>query len=132
MKVEQSNHRADAGEAQPLSDDQIATIVQRFYATVLHDQALAPRFDGVSIERIESMQRELFAAALGDGPMRSGGDLYAAHAHLHLQPAEVSRFFGHLVDTLELERVDRDTVARLVDRLSVYIDEVLGNVGEAG
>jgi truncated hemoglobin YjbI len=123
-------HRSTA--TAQLGGSDLETVVDRFYAAVLADSELAPSFRGASMDRLVHMQRELFAAALGDGPMLAASQLQQAHAHLHLQPHQVSRFFEHLVDTMEDLHVDHDTIERLVSRLGVYVDDVVGSHGEGG
>jgi hemoglobin len=116
----------------PLSDSDLEAAIGRFYAAVLADDVLAPYFAGASMDRLKRMQLELFGAALGDGPMSGASRLQDAHARLHLEARHVSRFFEHLVDTLDDMDVDADIIERLLGRLAIYVDDVVGSHGEAG
>jgi truncated hemoglobin YjbI len=115
-----------------LRASQLRQIVERFYEAVLADDLLHDSFEGASMERLQRMQVELFAAALDGRPMLAASQLQDAHARLGLGLEQVSRFFEHLVDTLAAFDVDPELVDRLISRLEPYVDDVVGRHGEGG
>jgi hemoglobin len=123
---------ASPASTDPLSESVLEAVVDRLYTAVLADADLASYFDGASLDKVKRMQRELFGAALGQGPMFAASRLQEAHAHLHLEPHHVSRFFEHLVDALNDADVEADDVERLISRLGTYVDDVTGSHGEGG
>ena len=115
-----------------IGDRGLGEIVEVFYRQVLADPELAPMFAGVAMPQLQHMQRELFAFAL-DAPMEySGSDIHDVHAHLPIGRRDFSRFMAHLADTLDELEIDDEVVARLVGRLSLYADEIVGGHGEGG
>lgn len=104
-------------------------LIEDFYHRVLADPELAPFFENTSMDRLRTMQREFFSAALG-GPLEySGVPLSHAHHGRGIKPAHLNRFVGHLLATLkeaELSQEDRD---QIYNRIHTLADDVLGQGG---
>lgn len=112
--------------------EQIEDVIERFYDRVLHDPRIGPFFAHVPMDRLRNMQVEFFAVAL-DGPNRySGRDLTDAHSQVPISRDDFSRFVSHLLDTLEDLGYDAEVVDGVVNRISLYADDVLGGFGEEG
>lgn len=133
----QGEQRSTAVDHQPtlydrVGDRTIGEIVDHFYAKVLADPELEAVFAFASMPRLRKMQRELFAAAL-DAPMQySGRDLQDVHAPANIRRWQFSRFMEHLADTLAELEVDDEVTERLLGRLALYADEIVGGHGEDG
>lgn len=104
-------------------------LIEAFYGRVLADPELVPFFEDASMDRLRTMQREFFSAALG-GPLEYSG-IPLAHAHhgRGIKPVHLGRFVGHLLATLEgmdLSQEDRDEI---YSRIHTMADDVLGQKG---
>jgi len=110
--------------------DAVADMIDAFYIRVLADAELRPFFDGVSLDRLQKMQREFFAAAL-DGPVRSSDrELAEAHHGLEITREHVTRFVRHLIGVLDSrELISRKDAMEIVFRIATYADEVCGHAG---
>lgn len=110
----------------------VAELIDRFYSKVVADPQLAPFFAHTSLDKLRSMQREFFSAAL-DGPQTySGLSLAQAHEGRGISSNDFSRYVGHLLETLnELGLPQRDIMA-VVDRIATYAGEITGQSNEAG
>jgi hemoglobin len=110
----------------------VGNLIDRFYAKVVADPVLEPFFRNSSVERIRTMQREFFGAAL-DGPVvYTGLSLAQSHAGRGITPHHFSRYVGLLLETLQEIGVDRKDVSAVVDRISMYADEITGQSTTAG
>jgi hemoglobin len=78
------------------------------------------------------MQAEFFSAALGGPVTYSGMALAQAHSHMGITREDFSHFAGHLFDTLADRGCDRDLVHAVVERVSLYVDDIVGGYGEDG
>ncbi len=111
----------------------VSRLIDQFYARVLNDAQLRPFFEHTSVERLTSMQKEFFAAAL-DGPVKKS-DLDLAHTHQGrgIRRNHFSLFVNHLIAVLEEESmIDRRDAMDIVDRISTYVDEIIGEAGGSG
>jgi hemoglobin len=109
------------------------SLVGDFYGRVLNDPALAPYFNGVSMESLRRMQSEFFAAALG-GPVRyTGRPIIHAHQHLKIRLSDLQAFVRHLFDTLQGYHLGEQDCYDIICRLNLYTNDVvsagLGTVG---
>lgn len=113
-------------------DEAVTGMVSEFYTRVLTDEDLQPFFKDVEVERLQTMQREFFSAAL-DGPINySGRPLHSVHAGRGIKPQHMKSFVGHLLATLEsYDLSDRDT-DDIISRVNTYADEIMGGYGSAG
>jgi len=111
----------------------VSRLVDQFYDRVLNDPQLRPFFEQASVERLTGMQKEFFAAAL-DGPVRrSDMDLAHIHQGRGIAREHFSLFVNHLIAVLENEDViDKRDAMEIVDRISTYVDEIIGEVGGSG
>lgn len=103
----------------------VTRLIDDFYRRVLDDPELCPFFEGVPMERLRSMQREFFAAAL-DGPARyTGRPLSEAHYRRGIEPRHLRRFLDHLLETLE-DQLEDDDVMSIISRINRYVGEITG------
>ncbi|MDE0854739.1 MAG: group 1 truncated hemoglobin [Nevskia sp.] len=114
-------------------EEAISALLSDFYRRVLSDPALARYFHGVSMDKLQRMQSELFSAALG-GPLQySGRPVIHAHQHLHITLEDYQRFIKYLFETLRDYRLTDDESYEVVGRINLYTDEVLSSgVGQLG
>jgi hemoglobin len=106
-------------------EEVIARLVGTFYERVLGDPELEPFFRNTSMEKQQRMQREFFAVALG-GPIKyTGRPLGDAHRGLEIKPAHMTRFVGHLLDTLRGVGVGDADTDEIIGRINTYADEIL-------
>lgn len=112
----------------------VEEMVGEFYRHVLADSDLRPFFEDTSIDRLERMQREFFAAALDGPPMSIDVDLAAIHQGMPITRHHLTLFVGHLIDVLEgRHEIDRSNAMRIIYRIAVLSDEVIGGgAGEDG
>lgn len=105
-------------------------MIDAFYIRVLGDSELRPFFDGVSIDRLRTMQKEFFAAAL-DGPVTTSDlDLAQAHQHLGLTRNHVTRFVRHLIGVLDSrDLISRTDAMEIIYRIATWTDDVIGDSG---
>ncbi|MEM1244968.1 MAG: group 1 truncated hemoglobin [Acidobacteriota bacterium] len=112
--------------------DRVDSMTHAFYERVLADPLLAPFFEKSEVDKLHSMQREFFSAAL-DGPVTyTGLPLTEAHAGRGIGAQHFARFTQHLLDTLASEGLDDREVRDVIERISTYRDEVLGSSSLAG
>jgi len=98
-----------------------------FYRRVFADPELSPFFEGVAPERLQTMQREFFAAAL-DGPIRySGRPLIEVHAGLGVKPRHLSRFLDHLMEAFADRGIGEQDRYEIYSRINTYADEITGS-----
>lgn len=105
----------------------IENLVNRFYARVLADPELAPFFVVTSMEKLRAMQKAFFTAAL-DGPSAySGLSLAVAHQNRGIERSHLSKFTGHLLDTLKEVGIGDEETNQIVSRIGMLADDVLGD-----
>lgn len=105
----------------------IAKLVEDFYDRVLADPQLKPFFENASMDRLRTMQREFFAAALDGPPKYSGLEISHVHWGRGINKEHFGRFIDRLLDTLKDSRLNDRTVDAIIDRLNMYSDEVTGS-----
>lgn len=113
-------------------DEGVEATVAAFYERVFADPTLRPFFDDVSLEKLMSMQREFFAAALGGPVEYSGMSLRTAHDRLAITSRELSLFTEHLLATLECTELGRTAVTTIVSRIALFGEDLLHDVSEDG
>jgi hemoglobin len=113
-------------------EQMIAEVVDDFYARVLADPELKPFFRNTSIDKLRSMQREFFGAAL-DGPITyTGKPLSHVHHGRGITKHHFSLFVNHLLDTLRDRRISDQDVTDIINRISTYANEITGDISSAG
>lgn len=105
-------------------------LLAAFYTRVLGDPELRPFFADASIEKLQRMQHEFFAAAF-DGPVEySGRSLAEVHAGMGIQPRHLRLFLEHLMATLgdpaSGVAIDEQDRFDIYSRISTYADEITG------
>jgi truncated hemoglobin YjbI len=82
--------------------DAIRPVTQAFYQKVLADEALAPYFAFVNMERLIGMQTSFLTMALGGPNHYNGRSLRDAHAGLRdLDDEHFDKVITHLAETLK-------------------------------
>jgi hemoglobin len=110
----------------------IAEVVDDFYDRVLADPELKPFFRNSSIDKLRSMQREFFGAAL-DGPITyTGKPLSHVHHGRGITKHHFTLFVNHLLDTLRDRGINDQDVTDIINRISTYADEITGEISSAG
>jgi hemoglobin len=110
----------------------IADLTFEFYRRVLSDPKLMPFFTDVSIKKMQTMQREFFAAAM-DGPIAySGRPLSQVHAGLGIRTTHLQLFLDHLLASLKNTEIDEQDIYEIVSRLNTYADEITGETSVDG
>ena len=112
--------------------DVLDEIVKDFYRRVTGDPLLAPEFDGVDVDRVVHMQDEFLAAAFGGSGYATEIDLRAAHGGHRISSHQFSRYVEHFVDTLADRGLPHAAIERATERLALYVDDVVGQYGDAG
>jgi hemoglobin len=106
-------------------EETIEHLVGAFYVRVLADTELEPFFRDTSMEKQRRMQRVFFAVALG-GPIEyTGRPLGDAHRGLGITTEHMTRFVGHLLDTLKGVGVDEADTDEIIARINTYADDIL-------
>ena len=107
-------------------NEAVTPVVYAFHRRVFGDPELAPFFEGIDPDRLQSMQREFFPATL-DGPVHdSGRPLNEVHAGLGIQLRHLSRFLDPMTEVLgDLPIDDRDRY-EIRSRMNKYADEITG------
>ncbi|REJ76860.1 MAG: group 1 truncated hemoglobin [Acidobacteria bacterium] len=117
----------------------IERLIGEFYRRVLADEILSPFFAHTPMARLEAMQREFFAAALG-GPARyTGRPLSEAHAGRGIRRQHVQRFLDHLFAALEslgesdpARRLSEEDRLEIISHINTYVGEITGEGSMAG
>jgi len=113
-------------------EQMIAEVVDDFYDRVLADPELKPFFRNTSIDKLRSMQREFFGAAL-DGPVTyTGKPLSHVHHGRGITKHHFTLFVNHLLDTLRDRGINDQDVTDIISRIRIYADEITGDISSAG
>jgi hemoglobin len=104
----------------------VAEIVRDMYELVLQDSELSPFFVNVDMQRLQSMQFEFIASALGGPVSYSGAELQAIHAHRGITPHHFSRFVGHLATAMERRGVASSDIDQMLGQMAMYRDRIVG------
>ena len=102
----------------------VAAVVQDFYRRVLGDPALAPAFEGVSMERLKAHQTSFLAAALGGGEVYRGRSMQKAHAGMAITKAQFTGVASHMHQALRGHVPEAEIEAILVTVASLQKDIV--------
>lgn len=119
-----------------MSDDQlferiggaeaVAEIVRDMYRRVLADPELAHFFTKVDIERLQRMQFEFIASALGGPIQYSGAELHAIHKGRGIQAQHFSQFVGHLASAMEDRGISQQDIDQMLGRMAMFRDRITG------
>lgn len=119
-----------------MSDDQlfarlggtegVARLVEAMYIRVLADTELASFFAGADMTRLQRMQFEFIASALGGPVSYSGAELQAIHAGRGIAPHHFSQFVGHLAAAMEDSGVAKEDIDNMLGRMAMYRDRIVG------
>ena len=110
----------------------IAEVVDDFYERILADPELKPFFRNTSIDKLRSMQREFFSAAL-DGPNTyTGKPLSHVHHGRGITKHHFTLFVNHLLDTLQHYEINDQDITDIISRISTYANEITGDISSAG
>ena len=104
----------------------VNAVVDNFYQRVINDEQLGKFFANASVDRIKSMQHQLFGVALGAPLTYEGRPLNEVHRGLGITRDDLSVYINHLLDTLEEMNIGKDKANQFVSRIATYADEVLG------
>lgn len=104
----------------------VEKVVNRFYDRVINDEQLGKFFEKASVDRIKSMQRQLFSVALGGPLSYQGRPLDEVHKGMGITRDDLSLYIEHLVETLQELEVAPESASQFVARIATYADEVLG------
>ena len=110
----------------------IDAAVTDFYGRVLNDPLLRPFFEDVDVSKLQRMQHEYFSQALGGPVEYTGMDLERVHRGRGITTEHLSRFTGHLVETLVARGVSPEDADRVIARVFLMADDVVGGSAEAG
>jgi hemoglobin len=89
-------------------------VIADLYDRIMGDDALAPFFDGVDVERVQRHQIDLVITAVGGPSTFTGRSLRDAHAGLQIEQLHVDLVIAHLSASLERGGVAPDDVASLI------------------
>jgi len=104
----------------------VEALVDDLYERVLADPELKPFFENHAVERIRSMQRELFCEALG-GPLRyTGAPLSKVHHGKGIQMKHFQRFMSLVMEALEGAGLDESERSEVLAALAVEADDIIG------
>ena len=110
----------------------IDDMVLDFYSRVLADPMLQPFFRHTDVDKLLSMQREFFTAAL-DGPLPyTGKPISEAHYGHGIERRHFAQFVNHLLDTLKDVGVKETEMNQVIGRVSVYVGDVTGSTASSG
>lgn len=113
-------------------EEAISGMVDSFYEKVIADPILAPYFKDVPMDRLRTMQRELFGAATGGPVVYSGRPLREVHQHMGISRGDLQRFTDILISTLESHGIANDDVRDIMSRINIYADEITDDMPEYG
>jgi hemoglobin len=104
----------------------VSRLLMDFYGNVLSDPLLAPFFENVEMEKLVSMQKELFSSALGGPHTYSGRPLKEVHAGRGITLQHFQRFREHLLTTLQDAGLHTGDIHEVVRTVTAMKKEVLG------
>lgn len=104
----------------------VGSLVDAFYRRVLGDPELAPFFEKTPMDKLRTMQREFFAAALGGPLAYTGRTMSEVHAGRGIKTRHIARFVDHLMETLRDLPVDEQDAYDVVSRINTWADEITG------
>lgn len=101
-------------------------VVNRFYERVVSHDELGKYFENAPVDRIKSMQRQLFGIAFGEPLEYTGAPLGEVHKGMKISPEILGLFIEQLTETLEEFSIGGEHAKRFVDRIATYSNEVMG------
>lgn len=104
----------------------ISKLLMDFYGHILDDKELARFFENVEMEKLVSMQKELFSSALGGPHTYTGKPLKEVHAGRGITLHHFQRFREHLLSTLQDAGVPVEDIQEVVRRVTAMRKDVLG------
>lgn len=110
----------------------IEKLIHTFYETVVDDKKIGRFFQGKDVGKIRSMQVEFFSAALGGPVEYTGGELATVHSGLGITRNDFSHYAQLLLRTLEDLGVDETKRSKVIDRINLYADDIIGRGGMDG
>lgn len=114
----------------------IERLVDAFYKRVLADEALAPFFEHVPMDKLRTMQKEFFSEALGGPLFYSGRSMREVHRGRGIKKEHLRKFTQHLFEALDAGKVEMGLTPQEVDaiynRIALEADEIGGGGAEAG
>ena len=126
MKNEQALYYRIGGE------DAVAKLIDTFYDRVIKDPEIGGFFKNTDVAKIKRMQKEFFAAALGGPVEYTGLELTVAHGDRKIGRSQFSRYVHLLLDTLTSLGIEEKDIIEVIDRVNLYVDDVVGAVGVDG
>lgn len=113
-------------------EEAIQSLVYAFYRRIFADPELSPFFEGMPEDRLQTMQREFFAAAL-DGPIvYTGRPLHEVHFGLGIELRHLSRFLDHMMEALSDFPISDQDRYEIRSQINTYADEITGSSQIAG
>ena len=110
----------------------VAALVDDLYRRILADPDLKRFFEHHALERILSMQRELFCQALG-GPLKySGKPLSTVHYGQGIRMPHFQKFVGHVMAALEKTGLNAQEQSEALAALAVDADDIVGGSNLTG
>lgn len=107
----------------------VAAMVEDLYRRILADPELKGYFEGHSLARIQSMQRELFCEALG-GPLKyTGKSISMVHHPLGIRMPHFQLFVGYAMQALEKAGLNPDECSQALAALAVESDDIVSGRG---
>jgi len=103
----------------------ISKLLMDFYGHILDDKELAGFFENVEMEKLISMQKELFSSALGGPHTYTGKPLKEVHANRGITLHHFQRFREHLLSTLQDAGVPVEDIQEVVRRVTAMRKDVL-------
>jgi len=100
-------------------------LVERLYANVLKDPALAPFFRDTDMPALKSHQRTFLIQALGGPSNYTGRDIREAHHGRHIREAHFYGLMDHIVTSLYSLKIDEDLIGEVIDRLEGMSPEII-------
>jgi len=107
----------------------VRNLVDKFYDRVLGDPQLAFFFEHAPMEKLRDMQFEFFVVAL-DGPIAySGRPIQHVHHGMGITRKHLSRFLGHLLQTIGDVHPNEQDVYDVISRINMYADQITDTTG---
>lgn len=97
--------------------DGVRTAVTIMYRRILDDPELAPWFEGIDLDRLQSHQRAFLAAAFGGPHTFSGRDVAVAHRDMAITDEAFTRVASSLITALADLGVERAAIGAVSERL---------------
>ncbi|MCB0329909.1 MAG: group 1 truncated hemoglobin [Bdellovibrionales bacterium] len=110
----------------------IEKLITTFYEKVVDDERIGKFFQGKDVQKIRAMQIEFFGAAL-DGPIKyTGLEIARVHSGLGISRNDFNRYVQILLQTLDELGVSSEHSTSVIDRINLYVDDVVGKGGIDG